>query len=124
MTAAGCTDPAQRAKYTKWFNEKFLANVASISGSTRIYYADIIDAIYKKHPPPKKKTKTERHLVVNLGIDINDLWLAACALEHGLILVTSDGMDKIRTVVVGMGLTIQNWNNDPPTSPPIVSSPP
>ena len=43
-----------------------------------------------------------------LGCDENDVWIAAVALAHNLVLVTNDKMEKIRAVVGG-DLVVENW---------------
>jgi predicted nucleic acid-binding protein len=42
-----------------------------------------------------------------LGIQENDLWIAAQALEYNLVLVTNDKMDRIRDVCED--LQVENW---------------
>ena len=42
-----------------------------------------------------------------LGIQENDLWIAAQALEYNLVLVTNDKMERIRDVCEE--LQIENW---------------
>lgn len=56
-------------------------------------------------PPPKKRT--ERHLL-DLGVDINDVWAVAVAWEHGLIFVTEDKMACIREAV-GSDVQFECW---------------
>jgi len=115
MTAT--TNQARRTEYIKWFNETFLPNVLAVTATTRTHYGEIIAAIFTKYPKKKPKQKTERYLVETLGIDINDVWLAAVALEHNLVLVTQDGMDKIREAVAPKGLMIENWIDEAISSP-------
>lgn len=103
------TNPARRDEYMTWINTKFLVHVCAVTEKTRSHYAEIIGRVYDEHPKTSKHQKTERHLVADLGIDINDVWIAALALEHGLILVTNDGMDKIRPTVQKLGLKIEDW---------------
>jgi len=96
--ATQTTDQPKRDAATAFLNQEFLPNALPISTSTRIYYAEIIARIWKQQTPVSGKRKTERHLV-ELGVDTNDVWIAAVAWEHGLILVTSDKMECIRSVV-------------------------
>jgi predicted nucleic acid-binding protein len=124
MTAGRSIDQSKREKNVKWFNEKFLRNVCDVTATTRLYYAEIVEAIFSAYPKPKKRQKTERYLVEQLGVDINDVWMAACALEHGLILVTRDGMDKIRQAVEPEGLKIENWIDGPPVAKANAPAPP
>ena len=92
------TDQRRRDDYTTFVNEQFLPNSLPISHSTRLSYAEIISRIWKRYPPANPKTRTEVHLV-QLGVDINDVWVVAVAWEHGLTLVTEDKMKIIREVV-------------------------
>lgn len=91
------TDLLKREEFLTYVYEWFLPKAIEIRATTRIYYAEIMARIYKKYPKPSKR-ETERHLV-ELGIDINDVWTAAVAFEHGLIFVTNDKMACIREVL-------------------------
>ena len=51
-------------------------------------------------------TDTQKHLSA-LGVDVNDVWIAAVALEHGLTLLTTDRMETIRNCVPD--LKVENW---------------
>ena len=66
--------------------------------TTKAVYRDINGRIWKKHTPANFKIKTERHLV-NLGVDINDVWIVAVAWKHGLVFVTTDKMTCIKEAV-------------------------
>jgi len=92
------TDQRRRDDYTAFVNKEFRPNALPISQSTGLSYAEIIGRIWERHPPANSKIKTEAHMV-QLGVDINDVWVVAVALEHGLILVTQDKMKCIREVV-------------------------
>lgn len=82
------------------------AFVLQIDENTREWYAEIIDGIWKRHPPPSGKTRTEAH-IVGLGVDINDVWIAATALKHNLTLLTTDKMQLIKEV--SPSLVYDNW---------------
>jgi len=47
-----------------------------------------------------------------LGIQENDLWIAAQAIERNLILVTNDGMSRIREIA--SELRIEDWGSATP----------
>ena len=49
----------------------------------------------------------ERWLVCEWGVDINDMWTVAVALEHGLVLITRDKLTKVRAVMPE--LKVENW---------------
>jgi len=102
---------ATRTAYTRWLNTTFLPNLLEIRGTTREFYAKLIGGLWQVCPKTSVKMKTERHLVLNCGVDINDVWMAACALEHGLVMVTQDKMEKIKLAVahVGESLDFECW---------------
>ena len=45
---------------------------------------------------------------MELGIEENDLWIAAQACEHKLVLHTNDGIARIRDIAIDL-LTVENW---------------
>ena len=103
------TNQLIRDDYMKYVYEWFLPSALEIRHTTRISYAKIIEAILRIHPMTSSQ-KTERHLVENVGIDINDVWIAAVAHEHGLILATDDKMTNIRAAVEPSKLVVfDNW---------------
>ena len=42
-----------------------------------------------------------------LGVDVNDIWIAAVAVERNLVLLTEDRMDVIRVCVPE--IRFDNW---------------
>jgi tRNA(fMet)-specific endonuclease VapC len=74
--------------------------------TTRTYYGNLMGRIWKAHPPANSKTKTEAHLAA-LGVDINDVWIAAVAWEHGMVLLTGDSMSVIKQVLPEVAF--ENW---------------
>lgn len=101
------TDEEKRNDFKRFLNEHFLHNALEISINTRLYYAKVIASIWQLHPPPGKKTRTEAHLV-NMGVDINDVWICASAWEHNLTLVTEDYMKPIKDAV-GSNVRFECW---------------
>ncbi len=93
------TDQLKRDAFMDYVFKWFLPNTIFIEHRHRHSYAEIIGKILTKYPMTGKSQKTERHLVENVGIDINDVWIASVALEHNLILVTHDGMEKIKELL-------------------------
>jgi predicted nucleic acid-binding protein len=89
------TDQKKRDEFSEFVRKTF--SIQEVSEYTKSYYGDIIGRIFRKHPPPTGK-KTERHLV-DLGVDINDVWVVAVAWEHGLIVLTNDKMACIKEAV-------------------------
>ena len=105
------TDHSKRDDYERFVNENFLHHALEISIHTRETYAEIIARIWEKYPPANPKKRTEQHLV-DLGVDINDVWAVAVAWEHGLTFVTADKMACIREVV-GDEVQFENWLEKP-----------
>lgn len=63
--------------------------------------------IWQRNPPANKKISTEAHLA-SLGVDINDIWICAAALEHNITLVTEDRMACIKDAA-GTELRCECW---------------
>ena len=100
------TNFSKRSEYTKFVNREFVPNALGITASTRFHYADVMGQLWRKYPP-KRSQKTERYLVSQFGVDINDVWTIAVALEHGLTLATQDKLITVRGVVPQ--LDVENW---------------
>jgi tRNA(fMet)-specific endonuclease VapC len=100
------TDPQRRAACRRFIEDQVLDFVREIGITTRDSYAEIMERIWRTHPPANARVDTQRHLS-SLGVDVNDVWIAAVALEHGLILLTNDGMNAIRACVPNM--RVDNW---------------
>jgi predicted nucleic acid-binding protein len=100
------TDPNRRTACRRFIEENVLDAVRQIETTTRDSYATIMERIWRSHPPASSRVKTQQHLS-DLGVDVNDVWITAVALEHGLILLTDDRMAVIRACVPEV--TIQNW---------------
>jgi len=111
---------AVRDGYVLWLNETFAGSAKDVTGTTGGYYAQLIGRIWRIHPAKKGK-QTEQHLMnsgaehkavlahlVMNGVDINDVWMAAVAWEHGLTLVTSDRMPWVREAA-GLDVTWDCW---------------
>jgi predicted nucleic acid-binding protein len=101
------TDQAKRDEYTECVTREFLPYAQVISIHTRLKYAKIIGKIWSLTPPPNPKKKTEQHLL-ELGVDVNDVWAVASAWEHNLTFVTHDQMQCIRNAV-GSDVRFDCW---------------
>jgi tRNA(fMet)-specific endonuclease VapC len=105
------SDPARRAACTAWILRQFIKPL-DVTRFTSEHYGEIKAELFKLYPP---KTKTRfvdgcyDHVSgAEIGIDENDLWLAAQAIEHNLILVSGDKMNRIRDAA-GNVLVVENW---------------
>ena len=59
-------------------------------------------------PPPRLNQLTDPVTAEELGVDENDLWIAAQAIVRNLVLVTNDRLARIRAVAADR-LQIENW---------------
>lgn len=115
-----CADPrpdsALREELTAFVKEK-LPPALDVRNTTAIYYGPLRAQLFDKFFPKKGRRKglrpeqmTDPVTAKELGIQENDLWLAAQAIEHRLVLVTHDNMDHIRQVLEGeLALDIEDW---------------
>lgn len=94
-----------RDAFIAFVNERYLPLTLEISDTTRFSYADIIECLWKDCAPARR-TRTEYHLAHEFGVDINDVWIVASALEHNLTLVTQDKMERITKAV---GVRVECW---------------
>jgi predicted nucleic acid-binding protein len=106
---APTTNKTRRDEYVAELNERFLPTAIGISVKTRLYYAQIIGRLWVKCQPPSSKKKTERHLVEAFSVDINDVWSVAVAWEHGLIFLTHDKIEHIKSVVTDKEVLVDCW---------------
>ena len=80
---------------------------------TRIAYGALRARLFDRYvPSPRKKGLRPEQLVhpvtaLELGIHENDLWIAAQALEHNLVLVTHDKMAHLQEVAEE--LRLEDW---------------
>jgi len=97
---------------------KFINDVApwlvSINIHTAEIYGELRAQLFEKYPPRNKKKRLRPEQLIDpvtsleLGIQENDLWIAAQALSRNLTLVTNDAMEHIREVA-GESLHVDNW---------------
>jgi tRNA(fMet)-specific endonuclease VapC len=105
------TTPRQEA-YLE-FIERELPMVLEIRKTTRLSYGWLRARIFEEYAPKNKRNKIRPEQLVDpitgleLGIDENDLWIAAQALEYNLVLVTNDNMARIRGAC--NDLMVENW---------------
>jgi tRNA(fMet)-specific endonuclease VapC len=105
------TNLQRRDECDRWINNTFPYAI-QITRHTRVNYGDIKAALFRTFPPISKNENHpercfDRVTGAELGIDENDLWIAAQALEHNLVLVTNDEMVRIREVATT--LDVMDW---------------
>jgi tRNA(fMet)-specific endonuclease VapC len=103
------------------FLRQSLPQVLIVSRHTAEPYGAIRARLVQKFPPPggwggKKRRIEEAYDPIaarELGIDENDLWIVAQAVERNLVLVTSDKMDRIRRSVkeIYPEFRFEDWSN-------------
>ena len=103
--AVSPTDTPMQVRYRQLLSERF-PKPLTIGKATSIYYGAWRARLFGEFAPGNRKTKATRpeQLVDpvssrELGIQENDLWIAAQAMEHNLVLVTHDDMQRLRDVM-------------------------
>jgi len=96
------------------FIEYRLPMKLDVGRHTRIAYGLLRARLFESFAPKGRRRKGLRpeELVDpttsrELGIQENDIWIAAQALEHNLVLVTHDQMARLREVATGLGF--EDW---------------
>jgi tRNA(fMet)-specific endonuclease VapC len=102
-------------------------SIREIKKPTTDPYASIRAALFKKYAPTDSKNRVrsvrpeqlvDRTTALSLGIQENDLWIAAIAIEYHMILVTEDKMARIQEVAPPPLLTVVKWKRSLPAQPP------
>jgi len=102
-----------QVKFMEFLQEQDLYLV-EIGRSTAAYYGSLRASLFDKYAPKKGRKRLRLEQLIDpvtsptLGIQENDLWIAAQAIEHNIVLVTHDRLDHIRTVA-GDVLGIEDW---------------
>ena len=113
----------RRKQYEEFVARKLHPYVVPVGFHTREPYGYLRSHLFRKFAP---RTHREKHPEMwedpvtghQLGIDENDLWIAAQAVEHNLVLITSDKLLKLREADPDGRLLIENW-----TAPPRQANP-
>lgn len=110
-------NPDEQAKYLRFVWEQ-LPERLDVTQDATAAFGELRKRLFDKYAPgEKRKPKMRPEQLVDpiaskeLGIQENDLWLCAQAIGHSMVLVTDDGMRRIREVSQGMQplLLLQNW---------------
>ena len=106
------TNPDRRREFEEWLLEKFPYAV-DVTRHTSPIYGEIKASIFNRHAPKSKRSRRpeqcyDKATGLELGIDENDLWNAAQAIEHNLVLVSND---RMRHILDGAGnaLKWEDW---------------
>jgi len=106
------TDTAVQAGFQHFVNTR-LPGVLGIQRSTSAYYGQIRARLFKTFAPRNGKKNLRPCQLVDpvtastLGIQENDLWIAAQATEFNLVLVTHDQMNRLKEAV--SDLVVEDW---------------
>ena len=108
-------NPAQQSTTREilTFTRTQLPRFLSVTTATTPIYGRLRGALFDKYAPKKRRKGLRPEQLVHpitskkLGIQENDLWIAAQAIEHNLVLVTNDDMVHIRTVAPE--LVVEDW---------------
>jgi len=90
-----------------------LPHVLTVEKATADVYGGLRAKLFDKFTPKGKRKGPRPEQLVDpvtslaLGIQENDLWIAAQAIERNLVLVSNDGMKRIRDVAPE--LRVEDW---------------
>lgn len=113
--AAG--SPTKEAEYRSFLRMHFPYPM-EVTKHTAEFYGRIKSAIFDRFAPKEKRTKVRRVEQLtdpatgdSLGVDENDVWIAAHAAELNFTLVTRDKMQRINDVIPAAcpGLRVERW---------------
>ncbi len=110
-------DPAKQAEYIKFVQEQ-CPDAREMTKHVAEQYGEMRAWLFNNCGPNAKKSKAKRaEELVNpttgkeLGIDENDIWIAAQAKTHNLVLVTHDSRDNFGKMLnqFAPALTVEDW---------------
>ena len=96
------------------FIETRLPHILTITYETALVYGNLKARLFHHFAQKREQEKLVSEQLHSpmppkkLGADQNDLWLAAQALEHNLVLVTHDPMTHIQTIAPS-NLDLEDW---------------
>ena len=106
LNVAATKDVQKQKECREFINAQAMHIFQQMDVETGRQYGYVLGQIYKSYPKTEADQSTQKHLTT-IRVDINDVWLAAVALTHNLILVTDDEMKVIRECVPE--LRVENW---------------
>ena len=92
--------------------------VMPITRHTVEFYSEIRSKLFMTYSPRNARGRLTKHRVEDLvehttakllGVQENDVWIAAQAMEMNLVLVTEDRMDRITSLQLNPGLRTRCW---------------
>jgi len=110
-------DMAAQAAYRKFLAEE-LPPAIEISRHIHEPYSKLRAWLFNNCSPRTKRGRASRAeelanptTSLELGIDENDLWIAAHAALHGLVLVTHDRLSNLARAIqnAGVGPVVEDW---------------
>jgi tRNA(fMet)-specific endonuclease VapC len=82
-------------------------DVYPVDARTADIYGELKAGFFKKYGPKEKKLRRKTK-IYNIGIDDNDLWIAAVAKRNGLIIISEDqGFQRIEKV--DAAIIVEKW---------------
>jgi predicted nucleic acid-binding protein len=98
------SDATRQVEFRKWIRETFAVPMLDVTEGAAEFYAQLRRECFNRFDKKNKYLEfREDNLGAKCGIDENDLWLAAQAMERNLVLVTTDGMERIKEIVSAIG---------------------
>ena len=110
-------NPSVQADYLRFVSER-LPECMEVTRDAAAVFGELRQRLFDRYAPgEKRRPKMRPEQLIDpitskeLGIQENDLWLCAQAIGHEMVLVTNDGMRRIREVSQGMQphLLLQDW---------------
>lgn len=111
------SDPTRETEFRAFVREK-VPKVLKIDEHTSQAYGKLRAAIFERFAAGELRARSKRPCqltdhatATTLGIDENDLWIAAQAIQYNLVLVTNDGLAKIRAVLRQVAPALRDLEN-------------
>ena len=110
------TETPVQTKFRQFVEEQ-LPYVLCIDRSTAIYYGQLRAHLFEKYSKANRRAKAMRAEELidpatsrELGIQENDIWIAAHAMEHNLVLATCDKPLERVASQSGLSITVELWS--------------
>ncbi len=119
IAAIGQDEQHSLSEFRTQVNRQFVQKrlLLNVSRSTTSVYGNLRARLFEKFAPKSRRRKGLRPEELidpitskELGIQENDLWIAAQAIERNLVLVSNDAIKRIREVA--SELRVEDWAAD------------